>query len=168
MSSMTAWTALAHFPSICLSQAVLIAPLERATCLNQQSLFSLRITSRSSISSCDKSLFDLIVATCSGLTLQICLIMTLSLRRKRLRSGFVKSQVPLAWSIAFRTHELYVYTTAGLVEKWRDERTGNSSLNIFHAFFTRVVVASLHPPATESMSLREQKNPTTYSLSGPT
>ena len=42
------------------------------------------------------SLFDLLVATSSGLTLQICLIMALSLCPKRWRSGFVKGQVSLA------------------------------------------------------------------------
>ena len=46
-----------HFQSICMSQAVLTAPLERSTCQNQRSLFPLRITSRSSISSCANSLF---------------------------------------------------------------------------------------------------------------
>ena len=68
------------FPSICMSQAVLIASLEHSTCPNQRSLFSFRITLRSSISSCANSSFDPIVAISSGLTLQIWLIMALSFR----------------------------------------------------------------------------------------
>ena len=38
----------------------------------------------------------LVVATSSGLTLQICLIMALSLRHKRWSSGFFQGQVSLA------------------------------------------------------------------------
>ena len=91
-----------RFPSMCMFQAVLIAPLEGSTCPNQRSLFALRITSRSSISSCANSLFDLIVATSSGLTLQMS-----DHGSVIASSGFVMGQVLLAWNIAFRTHELY-------------------------------------------------------------
>ena len=100
-----------RFPSICMSQTVFIAPLDRSTCPNQGSLFSLRITSRSSISSWANSSFDLTVtvATFSGFALQICLIMALSLLRKPWRSELVKGQVWLAWSITFRSHELYTW-----------------------------------------------------------
>ena len=37
-----------RLPSICISYAVLIAPLERSTCPNQRSLLSLKMRSRSS------------------------------------------------------------------------------------------------------------------------
>ena len=48
-----------RFPSICISQTVLIAPLDHSMCPNQRSLFSLKITLRSSISSrASRSLFD--------------------------------------------------------------------------------------------------------------
>ena len=85
-----------RFPSICMSQTVLIAPLDHSKCQNQRSLFSLRIMSRSLISSRANSSFILTVATYSGFTIQICLIMAQSLRRKRWRSGLVKGQVSLA------------------------------------------------------------------------
>ena len=73
-----------------------------------------------------------------------------------LEAGFVNGQVSLAWSIALRTYELYTRPHV-LKEKWREERTGFSSLNFFQAAFTRVVVESSQPPAAESMSPREQK-----------
>ena len=55
-----------------------------------------------------------------------------------------------------------------LKERWREERTGFSSLNFFQAVFTRVVIESSQPPAAESTSPRQQKEATTSSLSGPT
>ena len=94
-----------RLPSICISHAVLIAPLERSTCPNQQSLISLKTRLRSS-SFASKSL-DLTVATSSGLILQICLIMALSLRCKCCR--FVLVQVSLALSMALRTQELCIH-----------------------------------------------------------
>ena len=59
-----------RFASICMANSVLIAPLERSTCWKQRSFFFLRITSRSSISSCTNRSFDLIVAKLFDLTLQ--------------------------------------------------------------------------------------------------
>ena len=49
------------------------------------------------------------------------------------------------------THELYTRPCV-LKESWREERTGNSSLNFFQAVFTHVVVESSEPLAAESMS----------------
>ena len=71
-----------RLPSNCISYAVLIAPLERATCPNQRSLLSLKMRLRSSSWSFASSSLDLTLATSSGLILQICLIMALSLRCK--------------------------------------------------------------------------------------
>ena len=93
-------------PSICISHAVLTAPPECSTCLNQQSLLSLKMRLRSSSSSFASSWLDLNVATSSGLILQICLIMALSLP---CRFVLVSGQVPLAWSMALRTQELYTW-----------------------------------------------------------
>ena len=94
-------------PSICISHTVLIAPLERSKCPNQQSFLSLKMRLRSS-SFANNSL-DLTVATSSGLILQICLIIALSLRCKRCRFVLVCGQVSLAWSMALRTQELYTW-----------------------------------------------------------
>ena len=96
-------------PSICISHAVLIAPLECSTCPNQQSLLSLKMRLRSSSSSFASNSLDLTVATSSGLMLQICLIKALSLRCKRSRFILVSGQVSLAWSIVLRTQELYTW-----------------------------------------------------------
>ena len=74
-----------HLPSICISHAVLNAPLEISTCPNQRSLLSLKMSLRSSSSSFASISLDLTVATSSGLILQICLIMALSLRCKPCR-----------------------------------------------------------------------------------
>ena len=41
-----------------------------------------------------------------------------------------------------------------LKQRWREEGTGNSSLNFFQAVFTCVVVESSQPPAEESVSPR--------------
>ena len=87
-------------PSICISHVVLIAPLERSTCPNQGSLLPLKMRSRSSSSSFASNLLDLTLATSSGLILQICLIMALSLCCKRCRFLLVSGQVSLAWSSA--------------------------------------------------------------------
>ena len=64
-----------------------------------------------------------------------------------------QGQVSLAWSIALRTRELYKQPHI-LKERWREERTGSSSLNFFQAVFTGVVVKSSQPLAAESMSPR--------------
>ena len=98
-----------RLPSICISHVVLIAPLERSTCPNQRSLFSLKMRSRSSSSSFASNSLDLTVATSSGLILQICQIMALSLRCKRSRFFLVSGQVSLAWSMGLRTQELYTW-----------------------------------------------------------
>ena len=97
-------------PSIWISHAVLIAPLEPSTCPNQRSLLSLkmRLRSSSSSSSFASNSLDLTVATSSGLILQICLIMALSLPCKP-RFVLVSGQVSLAWSMALRTQELYTW-----------------------------------------------------------
>ena len=137
----------------CMSKAVLIAPLERSTCPNHQSLLSFRMRSRSSMPSRTSSSMDLVVTISCSLTLQICLIIVLSFRCRRWRLGFVNGQVSLAWSIALCTQELYTRPLV-LKERWREERTGSRSLNFFQAVFTRVMVESSQPPAAESMSPR--------------
>ena len=109
-------------------------------------LLSLKMRSRSSSSSFISNSCVLTVATSSGLILQICLIMALSLR---CRLVFVSGQDSLAWSMALRTQALYTWPRV-LLERWRDVRTGSSSLNFFQAVFTRVVTAIFH-------SLRQQK-----------
>ena len=48
---------------------------------------------------------------------------------------------------------LYTWPSV-LKERWREERTGSSSLNSFQAVFTRVVIESSQPSAAESMSPR--------------
>ena len=63
---------------ICISHAVLIAPLERPTYPNQRSLLSLKMGSKSLSPSFASNSLDLTVATSSALILQICLITTLS------------------------------------------------------------------------------------------
>ena len=54
-------------PSICISHAVLTAPLEPSACPNQGSLLSLKMRSRTSSSSYASSSLNLTVATSSGL-----------------------------------------------------------------------------------------------------
>ena len=66
-----------HLPSICISHAVLTTPLECSSCPYQRSLLSLKMRLRSS--SFASSGLDHTMATSSGLILQICLIMALSL-----------------------------------------------------------------------------------------
>ena len=132
-----------------MSKAVLTAPLERSTCPYQRSLLSFSMRSRSSILSRASSSVDLMVAVSCGLILQICLIIALSFRCRRWRQGFVTGQDSLAWSIALRTHVLYTWPRV-LKERWREERTGFSSLNFFQAVFTGVLVESSQPPAAES------------------
>ena len=141
-----------HFPSTCMSQAILIAPLERSTCPYQWSFLSFRMRSRSSMPSCESSSLDLVVTMSCGLTL--CLIIVPSFHCRRWRFGFVSDQVLLAWSIALSTQELYAWPCV-LKERWQEERTGSNSLNFFfQAVFTHVVVESSQPPAAETMSPR--------------
>ena len=89
-----------RFPSTCMSEDVLTAPLERSTCGYQRSLLSFRLRSRSSMPSRASSSVDLMVAMSHGFTLQICLIIALSFRCRCWRLGFVNGQVSLAWSVA--------------------------------------------------------------------
>ena len=124
-----------------MSKAVLTAPLERSTCPYQWSFLSFSMRSRFSMPSRASSSVDLMVAVSCGLTLQICLIITVSFHCRYWRQGFVTGQVSLAWSIVLCTHEMY--TMPGVLkERWREERTGFSSLNFFLAVFTCVVVES--------------------------
>ena len=95
-----------HLPSICISYAVLIAPLEPATCPNQRSILSLKMRSRSSSWSFASSSLDLTLATYSGLILQICLIMALSLRCKRCRFVLV-SVSNYCQEMQLRRNEMY-------------------------------------------------------------
>ena len=74
--------------------------------------------------------------------------------------------VSLAWSIVLSTQELNKQPLV-LKERWREDRTGSSSLNFFQGVFTCVVVESSPPSAAENMSPRQQKEATTFSLSGP-
>ena len=98
--------------------------------------------SRSSSSSFASSSLDLTLATSSGLILQICLIMALSLR---CRLVLVSGQVSLACSMVLCTQELYTWSWV-LQERWRDVRTGRSSLNFFQAVFTRELTLISQPP----------------------
>ena len=129
------------FPLTYMSKAVLTAPLEHSTCPYQRSLLSFSMRSRSSMPSRASSSVDLMVAVSCGLTLQICLIIALSFRCRCWRQGLVTGQVSQAWSITLRTHKLYTWPRV-LRERWREERTGFSSLNFFQAVFTCVVVES--------------------------
>ena len=99
-----------RFPSSCMPKAVLTAPLVRSTCPYHWSLLSSRMRSRSSMPSRTSSSLDLVVTMSCGLTLQICLIIALSFRCRRLRFGFVSGQVSLAWSIALRTPAVHTTT----------------------------------------------------------
>ena len=139
--------------SINLSKAILTAPLERSTCPYHLSLLFFRMRSRSSMPSRTSSSLNLVVTMSCGLTLQIGLIIALSFHSSRWRFGFVNGQVSLEWSIALRTQELYTQPHV-LKERWCEERSGSRSLTFFQAVFTRVVVGSSQPPASESMSPR--------------
>ena len=129
-----------------MSEAVLTALLECSMCPYQRSLLSFSMRSRSSLLSRASSSVNRMVAVSCGLTLQICLIIALSFCCRGCRQGFVTGQVSLAWSIALCTAELYTRPRV-LKERWREERTGFSSLNFFQAVFTLVVVESPQPPA---------------------
>ena len=58
-----------HFPTNCMSKAVLTAPLERSRCPHQRSLLSFRVKSRSSMPSRASSSLDLVMIMFCGLTL---------------------------------------------------------------------------------------------------
>ena len=94
------------FPTICMSKAVLTAPLERSMCPYQRSILSFRMRSRSSMASGASLSVDLMLAVSCGLTLQISLIIALSFQCRRWRLGFVNGQVSLAWNITLCTQEL--------------------------------------------------------------
>ena len=128
------------FPSTCMSKALLTAPLEHSTCPYQQSHFS----SRYSMQTRTSNSLDLVVTMSCGLTLQICLIIALSIRCRHWRFGFVNGQVLLAWSTALYTQHLYTWPHV-LKERWQEERTGSNSLNFFQVVFTCVVVQSSQP-----------------------
>ena len=96
-----------YLPLICISNTVLAAPLERSTCPNQRSLLSLKMRLRSSSSRLASNSLDLTMATSSGLILQICLIMALSLR--------YKSVAKFHWHGAL--HARAVYMATGLVRE---------------------------------------------------
>ena len=95
------------FPSTCMSKALLTAPMEHSTCPYQQNHFSSRMRYRSSMQTRISNSLDLVVTMSCSLTLQICLIIALSIRCRHWRFGFVNSQVLLAWSIALYTQHLY-------------------------------------------------------------
>ena len=78
-----------------------------------------------------------------------CLIIALSFHCRCWRFSFVSGQVSMAQSIVLHTQELYTWPCV-LKDRWREGRTGKSSLNIF----TCVVVESLPRPAAESMCPR--------------
>ena len=118
------------FPSTCMSKALLTAPLEHSTCPYQQSHFSSRMRYRSSMQTRTSNSLDLVVTMSCGLTLQICLIIALSIRCRHWRFGFVNGQVLLAWSIVLHTKHLYTWPHV-LKESWQEERTGSNSLNFF-------------------------------------
>ena len=144
------------FPSTCMSKVLLTAPLEHSTCPYQQSHFSSRIRYKSSMQTHTSNSLDLVVTMSCGLTLQICLIIALSICCRHWRFGFVSGQVILAWSIPLYTQHLYTSPHV-LKERWREERTSSNSLNLFQVAFTRVVVVSSQPSAAESMSLGSKR-----------
>ena len=84
------------FPSTCMSKGLLIVPLEHSTCPYQQSHFSSRMRYRSSMQTRTSNSLDLVVTMSCDLTLQICLIIALSIRCRHWRFGFVNGQVLLA------------------------------------------------------------------------
>ena len=65
----------------------------------------------------------------------------------------VNGQVSQGHGALPSAHKLYTRPCI-LKERWREKRTGSSSLNFFQAVFTHVVVESSQPLAAESMSLR--------------
>ena len=58
------------------------------------------------------------------------------------------------WHGALRSAQKSCTRGHVLKERWREDRTGSSSLNFFQAVFTCVVVENSPPTAAESMSPR--------------
>ena len=140
------------FPLICMAKALLTAPLERSICPYQQSLFSFRMRSRYSMQTCTSSSMDLVVTISCGLTMQICLIIALSIRCRHWRFGFVYMAKSYCHGALRSTHNTCTHGHV-LKERWWEKRTGNN-LNFFQAVFTPVVVESSQPSAAESRSPR--------------
>ena len=152
-ASMSSWASQAHAFHQPVCQRLSTAPLERSVCPYQRSLFSFRMRSRYSMQTCTSICLDLVVTISCGLTLQICLIIALSIRCRHWRFGFVKGHILLAWSIVLYKQHLYTWPCV-LKERWWEKRTGNNSLNFFQVVFTRVVVEGSQPSAAESRSPR--------------
>ena len=95
------------------------------------------LLSRSSMPSCASSSLDLMMTVSCSLTLQICLIIALSLSCRRWRLGFISGQVSLALSIVLRTQELYTWPSV-LKVRWQEERTGSSSRRFSHMLWLKV------------------------------
>ena len=110
------------FPSTCMSQAVLTAPLECSMGPYQRSLLSFRMRSRSSVPSCASTSLDLMVTMPCGLTLQFCLIIAPWFHCRHWRFGFVNGKVSL------RTQELYTRPRV-LKERWREEKSYDHTLH---------------------------------------
>ena len=72
------------FPSTCMSKALLTAPLKHSICPYLQSHFSSRMRYRSSMQTRTSNSLDLVVTMSCGFTLQICLIIALSIRCRHL------------------------------------------------------------------------------------
>ena len=94
------------FPSTCRSKAVLTAPLEPSLLQNEAKILNAKP-------------MDLVVTMFCGLTLQICLIIALSLHCRCWRFGFVNGQVALAWSNALCTQKLYTLPRVLKDGKWK-------------------------------------------------
>lgn len=127
-----------------MSRAHLIALLERSTCPYQQNLLPL---SESGPDPRDQATPTNHVATSSGLMLQICLIMALSLHCK-ITGG-------LAWDLTCMEHNAPNWSAANAVvyPVWEVLRRENrEQLNFLQTFFTSIIVARLQLPAAESMT----------------
>ena len=105
-ASMSSWASQANAFHQPVCQRLLTAPLERSTCSYQWSHFSFRMRYRSSMQTRTSNSLDLVVTMSCGLTLQICLIIALSICCRHWRFGFVNGQVLLEWSIPLYTHHL--------------------------------------------------------------
>ena len=139
-------------PAICISHAVLTAPLECSMCPNQRILL-FKMRSRYSSSSFASSSLDLTVATSSSLILQICLIMALSDHGPVIALQVRLGQWPSFTGMEHGApHSRAVYMAKGLVRAGRDVRTGSRSLNLFQAVFKQVVTVISQPPPAESIN----------------
>ena len=97
-----------HFPSTCMSQAVLTAPLEHSTCHTSRAISPSEWGPDPQCQATQVADWTWWWQMSWGLTLQICLIIGLSFRCRHWRFGFVNGQVSLAWSIALCTQKLYM------------------------------------------------------------